>query len=88
MHKAVVGILCALRDALAVNACEERSRAGSIETLIVIKNAYLQDLGAPKKLKSKRIRNLLGLPGLPLVSSDRLTNHRFSHIAEPRVIDF
>jgi hypothetical protein len=44
----VIRILGSSRNALAMKAREERSRAGPIKTLIVIEDTYLQVPGAPK----------------------------------------
>ena len=44
VHQAVVLVDGVAGDALAVEAGEERGRAGSVETLVVIENANLQNL--------------------------------------------
>jgi hypothetical protein len=45
MHEAVEAVLCILTDAFAVKAHEERSRARSVKTPVVIEDADLQTVG-------------------------------------------
>jgi hypothetical protein len=51
MHEAVVLVVGAAGDALAVEAREERSRAGSIEAFVVVKDANPQGLKPSERRK-------------------------------------
>jgi hypothetical protein len=42
MHQPVIAVLCIGRNALAVEAHEERSRTGSVKAPVVVENADIQ----------------------------------------------
>src|SRR5882672_7158923 len=64
VHKAMVLIAGILANALAMKTGKKRSRAGPIETLVVIENANVQ---TQLPWKIKWIRNPLGLPGVDVM---------------------